>query len=101
VDYIGANVGKPLHIGHICTPSIGQTICNIYKHLGYNVIGDSHFGDWGGIFGKLIYSYKESDWIFRSDDTPEDAHLAVLKIQDLLDLYQWFHSPERQSLKSD
>jgi arginyl-tRNA synthetase len=46
VDYIGANVGKPLHIGHICTPSIGQVICNVYRHLGYNVIGDSHFGDW-------------------------------------------------------
>jgi arginyl-tRNA synthetase len=58
VDYIGANVGKPLHIGHICTPSIGQTICNVYEHLGYKVIGDSHFGDWGGIFGKLIWGWK-------------------------------------------
>ena len=58
IDYIGANAGKPLHIGHLCTPSIGQTICNIYNHLGYRVIGDSHFGDWGGIFGKLIVLYK-------------------------------------------
>ena len=58
VDYIGANVGKPLHIGHICTPSIGQVVCNVYSHLGYHVIGDSHFGDWGGIFGKLITSWK-------------------------------------------
>jgi arginyl-tRNA synthetase len=33
VDYIGANAGKPLHIGHICTPSIGQVVCNIYRHL--------------------------------------------------------------------
>ena len=47
VDYIGANVGKPLHIGHLCTPSIGQALCNIYRFLGYSVIGDSHFGDWG------------------------------------------------------
>lgn len=38
VDYIGANAGKPLHIGHICTPSIGQVIVNIYHHLGYEVI---------------------------------------------------------------
>lgn len=58
VDYIGANAGKPLHIGHICTPSIGQAILNTYKYLGYNIIGDSHFGDWGGIFGKLIALYK-------------------------------------------
>lgn len=60
VDYIGANVGKPLHIGHICTPSIGQVICNVYRHLGYDVIGDSHFGDWGGIFGKLITAWKDN-----------------------------------------
>ncbi|MBC7503427.1 arginine--tRNA ligase [Candidatus Gracilibacteria bacterium] len=63
VDYIGANAGKPLHIGHICTPSIGQVICNIYRHLGYDVIGDSHFGDWGGIFGKLIYAWKYEEEI--------------------------------------
>jgi len=58
VDYIGANAGKPLHIAHICTPSIGQTIVNVHEHLGYNVIGDSHFCDWGGIFGKIIWAYK-------------------------------------------
>lgn len=63
VDYIGANAGKPLHIGHLCTPSVGQTICNIYNHLGYRVIGDSHFGDWGGIFGKLITQAKLLDYI--------------------------------------
>lgn len=58
VDYIGANAGKPLHIGHICTPSIGQAILNTHEYLGYTVIGDSHFGDWGGIFGKLILAWK-------------------------------------------
>lgn len=58
VDYIGANAGKPLHIAHICTPSIGQTIVNVYTYLGYNAIGDSHFCDWGGIFGKIIWAYK-------------------------------------------
>jgi arginyl-tRNA synthetase len=62
VDYIGANAGKPLHIGHICTPSIGQVVCNIYRHLGHRVIGDSHFGDWGGIFGKLIYGWKNEEY---------------------------------------
>lgn len=57
VDYIGANIGKPLHIGHLCTPSIGQAIINIYRYLGYNVIGDTHVGDWG-LFGKLIAAHK-------------------------------------------
>lgn len=63
VDYIGANAGKPLHIGHICTPSIGQAILNTHEYLGYDVIGDSHFGDWGGIFGKLIDIYREQVWL--------------------------------------
>lgn len=58
VDYIGLNIGKPFHIGHLCTPSIGQTIVNIHQHLGYRVIGDNHLGDWGGLFGKLIAGYK-------------------------------------------
>jgi len=58
VDYIGANVGKPLHIGHMCTPNLGQAIINIYKKLGYNVIWDSHIGDWGIIFWKLIVAYQ-------------------------------------------
>ncbi|MDD3302044.1 MAG: arginine--tRNA ligase [Candidatus Gracilibacteria bacterium] len=58
VDYIGANVGKPLHIGHMCTPNQGQAMINVYKRLGFNVISDSHIGDWGIIFGKLILAYK-------------------------------------------
>jgi arginyl-tRNA synthetase len=57
VDYIGANIGKPLHIGHLCTPSIGQSIINTYRYLGYSVIGDTHIGDWG-LFGKLIAAHK-------------------------------------------
>ena len=58
IDYIGANVWKPLHIWHMCTPNIGQAMINIYKHLGYDVISDSHIWDWGIIFGKLITAYK-------------------------------------------
>jgi arginyl-tRNA synthetase len=46
IDYIGANVGKPLHIGHMCTPNQGQAMINVYKKLGFDVISDSHIGDW-------------------------------------------------------
>lgn len=58
VDYIGANVWKTLHIWHMCTPNIGQAMINIYKKLGFEVISDSHIGDWWIIFGKLITAYK-------------------------------------------
>lgn len=74
VDYIGANAGKPLHIGHICTPSVGQALIGAHEYLGYNVIGDSHFGDWGGIFGKLIWAYKNGI----VSPTPE-AHNEAIK----------------------
>lgn len=57
VDYIWTNLWKPLHIGHICTPSIWQSLINVYNYLGYTVISDSHFWDWG-LFGKLVAAYK-------------------------------------------
>jgi arginyl-tRNA synthetase len=78
VDYIGANVGKPLHIGHMCTPNIWQSLVNLYKKLGYNVIGDSHIGDWGIIFWKLILAYKL--W-------GDEAKLKENAIDHLLELY--------------
>lgn len=59
VDYIGMNVGKPPHIGHICTPLLWQSIINILRYLWYHVISDSHLGDWGLLFGKLIVGYKK------------------------------------------
>ncbi len=58
VDYMGANIGKPLHIGHLCTPLFGQATINLLRFMGYNVIADIHQGDWGGIFGKLITGWK-------------------------------------------
>lgn len=59
IDYIGANVWKPLHIGHMCTPSQWQVLVNLFTKLGYNTISDSHLGDWGIIFWKLIVAYKK------------------------------------------
>lgn len=59
IDYIWANVWKPLHIGHMCTPNQWQAIINLYKKYWYNVISDSHIWDWWIIFGKLILAYKK------------------------------------------
>lgn len=66
VDYIGTNIWKAMHIWHMCTPNQGQTTCNLFRKLGYNVIWDSHLWDWGIIFWKLIYAYKNwgsEDWL--------------------------------------
>lgn len=58
VDYMGANIGKPLHIAHLCTPLFGQATINLLRKMGYTVTADMHQGDWGGIFGKLITGWK-------------------------------------------
>jgi arginyl-tRNA synthetase len=78
VDYIGVNVWKPLHIGHMCTPNIWWAMINIYKRLGYNVISDSHIWDWGIIFGKLITAYKL--W-------GDESRLSKNAVDYLLELY--------------
>lgn len=58
IDYIGANVWKPLHIWHMCTPNQWQVLINVYRKLWYCVISDSHIWDWWIIFWKLITAYK-------------------------------------------
>lgn len=54
VDYSAPNVAKRFGIGHLRSTVIGEALYNIYKFLGYNVIGDSHLGDWGTQFGMMI-----------------------------------------------
>lgn len=54
IDYSSPNIAKPFGIGHLRSTIIGQTLFNLYKFLGYEVIGDNHLGDWGTQFGKLI-----------------------------------------------
>ena len=58
VDYSSPNVAKKFGIGHLRSTIIGQTICNIYKFLGFKVIGDNHVGDWGTQFGEIIFQIK-------------------------------------------
>ena len=58
IDYSSPNIAKPFHIGHLKTTVIGGALYNIYKYLGYNVVGVNHLGDYGTQFGKLIEGYK-------------------------------------------
>lgn len=58
IDYSSPNIAKPFHIGHLKTTVIGGALYNVYKYLGYNVVGINHLGDYGTQFGKLIEGYK-------------------------------------------
>ena len=59
VDYGGANVAKPLHIGHLRPAIIGESLKRLHKFMGYNTIGDVHLGDWGLQMGLIIAELQE------------------------------------------
>lgn len=58
IDYGGANVAKPLHVGHLRSAVIGESIKRTARYLGYHVIGDVHLGDWGLQIGLIITELK-------------------------------------------
>ena len=58
-DYGGANVAKELHVGHLCSPIIGEGMKRLYKLFGHNVKADAHLGDWGLQMGLTILQLKE------------------------------------------
>lgn len=47
IDYGGANVAKPLHVGHLRSAVIGESIKRTARYIGHKVVGDVHLGDWG------------------------------------------------------
>ena len=82
IDYSAPNIAKPFGVGHLRSTIIGQAIYNLYKFLGYKVIGDNHVGDWGTQFGKLIYAIKNWGEKEKIDKNP---------IKELNNLYVKFH----------
>ena len=58
IDYGGANVAKPLHVGHMRPAVIGEAVKRILRYAGHEVIGDAHLGDWGTPIGLIITELK-------------------------------------------
>ncbi len=58
VDFSAPNVAKPMHVGHIRSTIIGDSLCRIARFLGYRVIADNHIGDWGTQFGMILHGWK-------------------------------------------
>ena len=59
IDYGGPNVAKPLHVGHLRSAIIGESVKRIGRFMGHNMIGDIHLGDWGLQMGLIITELKE------------------------------------------
>ena len=55
IDYCGPNVAKPMHVGHLRSTIIGETLKRLCVFIGHDVIGDIHMGDWGTQMGMMIY----------------------------------------------
>lgn len=89
VDYGGPNVAKPLHVGHLRSAIIGESIKRIARYVGHDVIGDIHLGDWGLQMGLIITELKERqpDMIYFDDDYlgdyPEEAPFTISELEEI------------------
>ena len=89
VDYGGANVAKPLHVGHLRSAVIGESIKRIGKFMGHHMIGDVHLGDWGLQMGLIIVELKERkpDLVYYDEsytgEYPKDAPFTISELEDI------------------
>ncbi len=90
VDYGGANVAKPLHIGHLRPAIIGEALKRLHRYMGYNTIGDVHLGDWGLQMGLIIAELQERQPelpYFDPDFTGEYPAESPFTLSELEELY--------------
>jgi len=79
LDFSSPNVAKPMHVGHIRSTVIGDSLCRVLRQLGHQVITDNHIGDWGTQFGMIIYGYKHF---------VDETTLAAAAVPELSRLYK-------------
>ncbi|MFA5264231.1 MAG: arginine--tRNA ligase [Opitutaceae bacterium] len=93
VDYSSPNTAKQMHVGHLRSAVIGESICRLLAFGGASVVRDNHIGDWGTQFGKLIWAYKrhldaaalerepleEFERLYKLGNNASDADPAVLE----------------------
>ena len=89
VDYGGANVAKPLHVGHLRSAIIGESIKRMGRFLGHKVIGDVHLGDWGLQMGLIIEELRDRkpnlpyfDGAFEGE-YPKEAPFTIGELEEI------------------
>ncbi|HLN26964.1 MAG TPA: arginine--tRNA ligase [Gemmataceae bacterium] len=80
LDFSSPNVAKPMHVGHLRSTIIGDSLARLFRFLGNKVITDNHLGDWGTQIGILLYGYKHfrDEAALRADPVREMARLYIL-----------------------
>ena len=90
IDYGGPNVAKPLHVGHLRSAIIGESVKRLGRFVGHNVTGDIHLGDWGLQMGLIITELKERkpDLVYFDENyTSEYPTEAPFTISELEEIY--------------
>jgi len=104
LDFSSPNVAKPMHVGHIRSTILGDSLAAVLRLLGHKVVTDNHIGDWGTQFGKLIVGWKrhldraalkadpmaEMERLYKLSNAASDTDPAVLEYarQELVKLQQ-------------
>lgn len=89
IDYGGANVAKPLHVGHLRSAVIGESIKRISRYVGHEVIGDAHLGDWGLQMGLVIEGIREKqpDLVYFDEnfegEYPKEAPFTISELEEI------------------
>ena len=89
IDYGGPNVAKPLHVGHLRSAIIGESIKRMGRFLGHKVIGDVHLGDWGLQMGLIIteLSKRQPDLVYfdknYQGEYPSEAPFTVSELEEI------------------
>jgi arginyl-tRNA synthetase len=83
IDFSSPNVAKPMHVGHIRSTILGNSLARILRLLGHRVVTDNHIGDWGTQFGKLLVGWKSG---------VNEAALRADAIGEMERLYQTINS---------
>jgi arginyl-tRNA synthetase len=84
IDFSSPNIAKPMHVGHIRSTILGDTLAKITRFLGHNVITDNHIGDWGTQFGKVIYGWKHLLITQNLDSDPVTELVRIYRQADVL-----------------
>ncbi|BCX50033.1 arginine--tRNA ligase [Haloferula helveola] len=77
IDFSAPNVAKPMHVGHIRSTILGDSLARIAGFLGYDVIRDNHIGDWGTQFGMILHGWKT---ILDQDQLESDPVAELLRV---------------------
>ena len=89
IDYGGPNVAKPLHVGHLRSAIIGESVKRICRRMGHRVLGDIHMGDWGYQMGLIITELKkrQPDLPYFDDsyegEYPEEAPFTIGELEEI------------------